>query len=73
MTHDGSSLDWLDYVIRGTCGALFGAALGFGAGRFGWNSLHWVGILIPALVVAVLAIHYGDAFWRSIGDYLRFW
>jgi hypothetical protein len=69
------SFDWAGVTVRGVCGAVFGAALGC-SWRYGVSP--WSGgtadLIIFAGIVALcafLSIRYGDDFWLSLRDWIR--
>ncbi|MCC6807993.1 MAG: hypothetical protein IT381_11260 [Deltaproteobacteria bacterium] len=59
-----------ELVLRGACGAIIGAGLG-------WLSLWWFETLWliagGAIVCGVLAVTMGDRFWARLSGWLAWW
>jgi len=65
--------DTFTKVLRFTCGFITGWAMAAFSLIWFWDLLpaFWVVGAILALTFGVLAVRYGDAFWESLGDWLR--
>ena len=63
---NGQQRDWFKTWLHFLCGLVAGALVGF----YTFQD-NWIGIVITALVAAILAAIYLDDFWESVSG--RWW
>ena len=73
---DNPKPDGFEKCLRFGCGTLFGGAVMFLAISqvfFSTSGFFWILLGISALVCGLLAIRYGDSFYRGILDFFQRW
>jgi len=66
--------DNFEKTLRFGCGGMVGVILGFSIVYHFIGTKWWmIFILIGIVVCGSLAMKYGDRFWDSLGDWIKWW
>ena len=73
---DSPKPDAFEKRLRFVCGFLFGGAISFlviAQEVTDFTGVFWPSVAAAAIIFGILAMRYGDRFWRNIGDWLHWW
>lgn len=73
---NNSEPDSLEKRLRFGCGFVFGGLVAFLVGLREWAAFtgtFWPFVAGVAVVSGFFAVRYGDAFWRGVSDWFRWW
>ncbi|MBL9172187.1 MAG: hypothetical protein JNL10_01510 [Verrucomicrobiales bacterium] len=69
-------VDPFERRLRFACGLVFGAGAGFFLGfelAAAYSARFWLCVAITAGLAGFLAMRFGDEFWRTLSDWVRWW